>query len=80
MKCFVLHYEAMSLEICALLGYYAALSGSSIPTFRDNLSVPYLRVKKSNKKAGTFLGVLTLKDGNDMLSRNVGTEQLLNIV
>jgi hypothetical protein len=27
-------------KICALLGYYATLSGSSIPTFRDNLSVP----------------------------------------
>jgi hypothetical protein len=25
-------------EICALLGYYAALSGSYIPTFRENLS------------------------------------------
>jgi hypothetical protein len=33
-------------EICALLGYYAALSGSSVPTFRDNLSVAYSRVKK----------------------------------
>jgi hypothetical protein len=27
-----------SLEICALLGYYASLSGSFVPTFRDNLS------------------------------------------
>ena len=33
-------------EICALLGYYAAYSGSSVPTFRDNLSVPSPRVKK----------------------------------
>jgi hypothetical protein len=24
-------------DICTLLGYYAALSDSSIPTFRDNL-------------------------------------------
>jgi hypothetical protein len=37
-------------EICALLGYYAALSGSSVPTFRDNLSFPSSRVKKSKKK------------------------------
>jgi hypothetical protein len=36
-------------EICALLGYYIALSGSSVPTFRDNLSVPSPRVKKSKK-------------------------------
>ena len=27
-------------EMRALLGYYAALCGSSVPTFRDNLSVP----------------------------------------
>jgi hypothetical protein len=27
-------------EICALLRYYATLSGSSVPTFRDNLSDP----------------------------------------
>jgi hypothetical protein len=33
-----------SYEICALLGYYAALSGSSVPTFRDNLAVPPARV------------------------------------
>jgi hypothetical protein len=26
-------------EICTLLGYYTRLSGSSVPTFRDNLSV-----------------------------------------
>jgi hypothetical protein len=32
-------------DICALLGYYAALIGSSLPTFRDNLSVPSSRVK-----------------------------------
>jgi hypothetical protein len=27
-------------KICALLGYYAASSGSSLTTFRDNVSVP----------------------------------------
>ena len=26
-------------EICALLRYYSALSGSSVPTFRENLSI-----------------------------------------
>jgi hypothetical protein len=30
-------------QICALLEYYAALSGNSVPTFRDNLSVPSSR-------------------------------------
>jgi hypothetical protein len=34
-------------EISALLRCDAALSGSSVPTFRDNLSVPSSRVKKS---------------------------------
>ena len=29
-------------ENCALLGYYAASSGNSLPTFRDNLSVPFM--------------------------------------
>jgi hypothetical protein len=35
--------------ICAL-GYYAASSGDPLPTFRDNVSVPSSRVKKSRKK------------------------------
>jgi hypothetical protein len=33
-------------EICALLGHYAALSGSSVSTFQDNLSIASSRVKK----------------------------------
>jgi hypothetical protein len=51
------------LEICALLGYYAAPSGNPLPTFRDNVSVPSSRVK---------IQVLALEDGTDTLSRNVG--------
>ena len=34
-------------ENCALLGHYATLSGSSVPSFRDNQS----KVKKSKKKS-----------------------------
>jgi hypothetical protein len=34
-------------EICALLGYYAAYSGNSLPAFRANLSVPSLGLNKS---------------------------------
>jgi len=30
--------------ICGLLGFYAAWSGNSLPTFRDDLSVPSSRV------------------------------------
>jgi hypothetical protein len=37
-------------EICAPLGYYAASSGNPLPTFRDNISLPSSRIKKSNKK------------------------------
>jgi hypothetical protein len=34
-------------EICAILEFYAAQNGNLVPTFRDNLSVPYSRVKHS---------------------------------
>jgi len=34
-------------EVCALLGFYAAHSGNSLPTYQDNLSVPSSGVKKS---------------------------------
>jgi hypothetical protein len=37
-------------EMCALLGYYAASRGNSLPTFRDILSVSSSRVNKSEKK------------------------------
>jgi hypothetical protein len=33
------------IEICGLLGYYAASCGNCLPTFRVNVSVPSLRVK-----------------------------------
>jgi hypothetical protein len=64
-------------EICALvgyfLGYYEALSGNSVPTFRDNLTVPSSRVKKSKK-----VDFLILEDGTNKSSRNVGTVLPLN--
>jgi hypothetical protein len=37
-------------EICTLLGYNAAFNGSSLLTFRDNISVPSSSVKKFKKK------------------------------
>jgi hypothetical protein len=37
-------------EICALLGCYAASIGNPLPTFRDNVSVPSWRGKKSRKE------------------------------
>ena len=44
---------------CALLGCYAACGGNFLPTFRDNLSGPILRVQESPE------------DGTDRLCRNV---------
>jgi hypothetical protein len=54
-------------EICALLGCYAASSGNPLPAFRDNVSVPSSRVKKSN-------GAMKM---GQMLCRNVGKGLLL---
>jgi len=50
-------------ENFALLGYYAASSGNSLPRFRGQLFGPIFQ--------GRFL---TLEDGTDRLSRNVGKE------
>ena len=46
-----------SCEFSTLLGYYAALSGNSLPTFQDDLSVPSSRVKKSKKREESMTGV-----------------------
>jgi hypothetical protein len=40
--------------ICALLGYYAGYSDYSVPTFRDNLSVPSSRVLAGPLKMGSI--------------------------
>jgi hypothetical protein len=34
-----------NIRECVRLGYYAASTGNSLPTFRDNLSVPSSRIK-----------------------------------
>jgi hypothetical protein len=65
-------------QICTLLGYYTSLSGSFLPTFRDNLSVPSSRFKNSKKKS-IFLDFLALEDGTVRLSRNVATELPVNV-
>jgi hypothetical protein len=61
-ECMIAGFRRDADEICALLGYYAALIGSPVPTFRDNISVPSLRVKKSKTKA-FFSDFLTLENG-----------------
>jgi hypothetical protein len=57
-------------ERCDLLGYYAASSGNSLRTFRDNLSVPFSRVyiatitdsmiiyKQYKQKTSSFYNIL----------------------
>ena len=57
-------------EFFRLLGYYATYVGQAT-TFRDNLLVPFSRVKFP-RSLDTFLGHLTLDDETDRLSRNVG--------
>jgi hypothetical protein len=64
------------VEICGVLGYYSASSGS-VPTFRDNLSVPSSKFKKSKKKEVLdFLALL--EEDTYRFSRNVCTEQPLD--
>jgi hypothetical protein len=42
-------WKKCKFEVCALLGCYAALSASSVPTSRGNLFLPSSVVKKSKK-------------------------------
>jgi hypothetical protein len=56
-----LNLAGLIAEMCDFLGYYAASSGTFLPTFRDNVSVPSSRL-------------FILGDGTDTLSRNVGKQ------
>jgi len=38
------------VENCDILGYYTAYSGNTLPTSRDNLSVPSLKNQESKKR------------------------------
>jgi hypothetical protein len=49
--------------------------GNSLPTFRDDPSVPSSRVKNSKKD----LEFLTLEDGTDRLSRNISEGLQLDV-
>jgi len=46
MICVISGYRLDTDDICAILAYYAAYSGNSVPTFRDNLYVPSSSFKK----------------------------------
>ena len=43
--CLFSDYRREVDENCALLGYYAAIGGNSLPTFRDSLSIPSLGLR-----------------------------------
>jgi hypothetical protein len=47
-ECVISGFRRKVAEICALLRYYAALTGNSLPTFRENLPIPSSRVKNPN--------------------------------
>jgi len=66
--CVISGFRREADKICTLLDCYVASSGNSFPTFRDNLTVLSLSV------TDCLLGFLTLEDGTDRLSRNVGKE------
>ena len=48
-------------EICALLRYYAAQNGNVLPAFRNNLSVPPSRVKKSKNPSSWIFWPLKME-------------------
>ena len=54
-------------EKCSLLGYDAANNCNFLPTFRDNISVPFLGSREFNS-----FGFSTPEDGTDRLFRNGG--------
>jgi hypothetical protein len=61
-------------EICPPVGLHPAWNGSSVPTFRDNISVPSSRVKHSKKEGNGRWGALsfssrTLPSGISQLVR-----------
>jgi hypothetical protein len=66
-ECVISDFRRDIHEICALLEYYAALNGSPVPTFRNNLSVPSSRVKKSKKKAYAALSCSSVPTFRDNL-------------
>jgi hypothetical protein len=42
---FYVYTDKVDYEICAVVGCYAASNGNTLPTFRDDVSVPSSRVK-----------------------------------
>ena len=62
------HLTTRVIEICVLLGYYAASNGNPLPTFRGNVSVPSSRVKKSLKMGPIRCPETSVNDYHSTLS------------
>jgi hypothetical protein len=73
LPCAISGFRRDAHDICALLICYAACSGTSLPTFRDNLSVPSSWNQEIQKESGSFL-IYDPLNGTDRLSRNVGKD------
>jgi len=73
----IYHFKTTHIytDNCALLSYYAASSGNSVPTF----GTTYLFHLQGSRIKQILTGFLILEDGTDRRSRNVGKElQLLS--
>jgi len=55
-------------ENCALLGYYVASGGNSLPTSRNNLSVPSSRVKNPKRMVNLARSLYKKHLGGDKFS------------
>jgi hypothetical protein len=65
-------------EICALLGYYTASCGNSLPTFRDNVSVPCHRGSRNPRrplKMGPIRRFITSVKDYHPMPRNMPEER-----
>jgi hypothetical protein len=79
--CVILVFHRDIDESYAVLEYYAALGGSSVPTFRDNLSVPTSRVKNSSWRLKTepiICPETSVRNCHSML-RNIPEERVFQV-
>jgi hypothetical protein len=60
-------FQEIRVKVFALLGCYNAYVCTCAPTFRDNILVPFSRVKQSEKN-----DYLTLESEGNTTIRNVG--------
>ena len=63
----ICHIVCVSLENFAVLGYYAASGGNSLPMFQDNLSGPFFNGQESRK----YSCPLTIASTNCVFHKNV---------